>query len=88
MKPPTLFNTDNLFHPKDEIPKKYKSKKSAKQRYNLTQQVRKKGVSVDAKDRSFDVNTTKHADPLTRRRINKLIKKHSFGGEYKLNFTR
>lgn len=86
MKNPTLFPTDSLVQAKPvQTKKKYKSTKKAKQRYNLACRIKKKGVSVDAKTRTFDVETTKQADPLTRKRINKLMK-HGFGGEIKLNF--
>ena len=86
MKTPTLFNTDKFVQAKVEPPTpKYKSKKTAKQRYNLTHRAGKAGVTIDAKTRTFDVKSIQQADPLTRKRINKLMK-HGFGGEYKLDF--
>jgi len=82
----TLFQTEALAKPAPEpSKKKYKQSKLAKQRYNLTHRARKAGVKADAKTRTFEVDSVKHADPLTRRRINKLMK-HGFGGELKINF--
>ncbi len=85
MKPTTLFPVT----PENGIPtrkkKKYKQSKLAKQRYNLTHRARLAGVKVDAKTRSIEVDSIQQADPLTRRRINKLMK-HGFGGELKINF--
>lgn len=63
----------------------YKSTPLAKSRYNLTHRVRAAGVKLEAKTRSFDASTLKHADPLTRRRVNKLMKQ-GFAGELKIDF--
>lgn len=86
MKTPSLFNTDNFIQPQaPEQKTKYKQGKKAKQRYNLAHRAKKAGVKMDAKTRTFDPETLKHADPLTRRRINKLMKL-GFAGELKINF--
>jgi hypothetical protein len=86
MNPPTLFPTDNLVQPKAESPKKkYKQSKLAKKRYNLAHRVGKAGVKSDAKTRTFDAVTLKHADPLTRKRVTDLMKL-GFGGELNINF--
>ena len=86
MKAPTLFKIENLETLKPVKPKvKYTQSKMAKQRYKLTQRIKQAGVRVDAKNRTIKVETMKHADPLTRKRIHKLMN-HGFGGELKLNF--
>jgi len=87
MKTPQLFSTDNLVQKPQPEPKiKYKIKATAKQRYNLAHRVRKAGVVLDAKTRTIDPNSVKHADPLTRKRINKLLK-HGYAVELKIKFT-
>lgn len=86
MKQPQLFPTNHLVQPKPSvIKKKYKSTKKAKQRYNLACRVKNVGVSIDAKTRTFSVATVKQIDPLTRKRLNKLMK-HGYGGEHKIEF--
>ena len=84
MNYPTLFPIKNLVQKKKPHTKvKYSQGKTVKQRYNLTERVRKAGIKIDAKNRTIDGESMKHADPTTRKRINHLLK-HGFGIENKL----
>lgn len=87
MENPILFDTDDFVQKAKKLKvKKYKITKAAKQRYNLTHRAKLAGVVIDAKTRTFKVDSLKHADPLTRRRIRKLLK-HDFGGELTIDFN-